>query len=185
MQQTVLIAGDTLKYLDTFADYPASAGYVLTTRLVRRDASSAAINFNATASGDDYQTNVPASTTAGWAPGFYTWAKYVTLGGDRYTIDAGELEIRADPATVTAPFDIRSFAERALAAVEAALLGRATAGDLEVSAFGRTVKSMSLTELHTARSRLQREVASERAASDLAKGIKRKNRVLARFRSPS
>jgi hypothetical protein len=181
VQQTVLIAGDTLKYLDSFPDYLASAGYVLTTRLVRRDASGAAINFNATASGDNYQTNVAASTTAGWQAGFYTWAKYVTLAGDRYTLDAGELEIRADPATVDAPFDTRSHAAKTLAAIEAVIEGRATSAQQQWSLAGRQVQYIPLPELSQFRKQYRAEVVAEQNAERLAKGLKPRNRIAIRF----
>lgn len=181
MQQTVLIQGDTLKYLDSVADYPATAGYTLTTRLVRRDAAGTPISFTATASGANYQTNVPAATTATWAPGFYTWAKYVTLGADRYTVDAGELEIRADPATVTAPFDTRSHAVKTLEAIEAVIAGRATSAQAQWSIAGRQVQYIPLDELRKFRAHYRAEVAQERNAERVAKGLKPRTRVAIRF----
>jgi hypothetical protein len=181
VQKVPLIAGDTLKYADSFPDYPASAGYTLTTRLVRRDAAGAPITFNATASGDDYQTNVPAATTAGWAPGIYTWSKYVTLAGERYTLDAGELEIRADPAAATAPLDQRSHAQRTLDAIEAVIEQRASSAQLQWSIKGRQVQYMSLDELRKMRAHYRAEVAQERNAERVAKGLKPRNRVAIRF----
>ena len=181
MQQTVLIAGDTLKYLDSVPGYPASLGYVLTTRLIRRDAAGTAITFNATASGDDYQTNVPAATTAAWTPGFYTWSKYVTLGPDRYTVDAGELQIKADPATATAPLDQRTHAARTLAAIEAVIEGRATSAQLQWSLAGRQVQYIPLDELRKFRAHYRSEVIAEQNADQTAKGLKSRNRIAIRF----
>ena len=185
MQQTTLIAGDTLKYITSGPDYPASDGYTATTRLVRRDAVGTPIAFDATASGDDYQFNVLPATTAAWEPDFYTWSLYVSKAGERYTVDAGELRIKADPALATAPLDERSWAARAVAAIEAAIEGRASSVQLEISIAGRAVKYMSHADLIVARSKLQRELSAEQASADLAKGIKRKTRILTRFGRPS
>ena len=89
--QEHLIAGDSLKFASTVPDYPASAGYTLTYRLVRRDGVAGPIEIAATADGDGYQVNVSPATTATWTVGKYTWAAYVAKIGERYTVETGEL----------------------------------------------------------------------------------------------
>lgn len=178
---TQLIAGDSLTFTRSVPDYPASAGYTLSYRLVPISGAGTAITFNATASGADYAVSVAPATTAAWAVGEYSWAAYVSKAGERRTVDSGTLKVAPDVGAVNAPWDARSFARQALDAIEAAILQRASSTQLEVAVFGRTVKSMSHAELLAARSRLAREVEAEQAASDLANGVKRKNRVLVRF----
>lgn len=178
---TQIIAGDSLTFPKSVPDYPATDGWTLSYRLVPQSGAGSAITFTASASGADYSVNVAAATTAAWAVGSYGWAAYVTKAGARYTVDNGTLKVLPDVGAVTAPYDARSFARQALDAIESAILGRASQTQLEVSVFGRTLKSMSHAELLAARSKLAREVDAEQAASDLANGVKRRTRILARF----
>jgi len=181
MQQTILIAGDTLKYLTSIPAYPASQGFTATTRLVRRDAVSAAIVFSATASGDDYQFNVAPATTLAWVTGRYTWSLYVTKAGERYTVDSGELEVRVDPATATAPLDQRSHARKVLLAIEAVLENRATTDQQAISIAGRQVTRMPIIDLLVLRDRYRAEVANEDASAGIAAGKKNPRFIGVRF----
>ena len=54
-------AGDTQKFKQSFADYPASDGWTLTYTLVK---TGTYITFDASASGDEYLVNVAKATTA-------------------------------------------------------------------------------------------------------------------------
>ena len=93
--QRVITAGDSLSFTVSLADYPASAGWVLSYRLIPRTAG-AVLTFSATASGDDHVVALNAAATASWAAGDYTSAAFVTKGADRFTIDSegGQVTIR-------------------------------------------------------------------------------------------
>lgn len=116
-----IVAGDTLTHTVTLTDYPASEGWVLSFRLAPRGAGTAA-TFDATADGDDHAVSVAAATTAGWAPGEYTAAAWVTLGAERFSIasESGQVRIWPNPATISAGTDTRTEAEKALADARAA-----------------------------------------------------------------
>lgn len=120
MQQD-LIAGDTLNFATSLADYPAGAGWVLKFRLVPRTAGNPAIALTAAAEGDDHRTSVTAAATAGWAADAYGWTSWVEKGAEVYSVDSGQITVRPNPRTVAAGTDTRSQAERALADLRLAL----------------------------------------------------------------
>lgn len=170
-----LVAGDTAKWLRSLADYPASAGWVLTYRLVN---AGNAYSFSATASSDDHLVNVAAATTANWAAGDYTWRAQVALAGEVYTVAAGQFVI--EPA-FGAAIDARSTARQSLDAVEAMLMGRASSGVAEYQIAGRQLRHIPIPELLTLRDRLRMDVAREDAANAVAAGLPVRGRIAVRF----
>lgn len=174
MQQN-LIVGDTLSFTTTLADYPASAGWSLTYRLVPRTSGSA-IEIAASASGDDHVVSVSATTTALWTAGEYSWAAYVTKDAERHTIEGwtstdgrygggSTILLRPDPAIATS-YDSRSSARKTLEAIEAVIENRATRDQQEYSIAGRSLKRTPITDLLTLRSTYKNEVAREEAAGN-------------------
>lgn len=120
MQQQTLISGDTLTFLTSLADYPASDSWVLTYRLVPRVVGGSAITLVGSAEGSDHRITATAAVTGGWVTGDYGWAAYVSKGAERYTVDSGQLTVKPNPATVAVGTDTRSAAEQALADARAA-----------------------------------------------------------------
>jgi len=112
--------GDTLSFTTPLADYPASAGWVLTYRLVPRVAGAVVVII-CTASGDSHLAAASATTTAAWGAGAYSWASFATLGAVSHTVASGSTTLLPDPRTLTAGTDTRSQAAIALAAAQAAL----------------------------------------------------------------
>lgn len=173
MQQDLLIAGDTLNFLTSVPDYPASQGWVLKYYLIRRTASGSPIVLTATAEGDDHRISVAAATTAGWAPDSYSWSTRVEKGSEKYTVRGltGQLVIQQDPATAANGFDGRSAAEVALANVEAMLRGTAGTATKRYRIGDRELERFSPTELITLQSQLRSDVKRERVARALAEGL--------------
>lgn len=122
-------AGDTLTWRRTVADYPATDGWALAYTLLSPTADK--ITLTATASGPDYLISVAAAATAAWPPGPRTWVARVTKGAEVHTICTGTLNVLPD-LTAATTYDGRSHARKMLDAIEAALLGAATAGQLDV-----------------------------------------------------
>lgn len=181
--QAKLIAGDSLNFTTQVPDYPASDGYALTYRLVRRDGATSAITITAVGDGDGYVVNVVPGTTAGWAPGRYAWAAYVTRASERYTVETGDLEVLPDPAVSSAPLDLRSRARRAyddLIAARATWV--ATNGRVKrFSIAGRDMEYKDAAELDREIAFWARQVGDEQAGADLESGRRPKNRILTRF----
>lgn len=179
--QQILIAGDTLRFVTSVPDYPATDGYTLTYRLVRRDAAGTVITITAAPSGSDYDINELPATTATWAAGKYTWAAYASKALERHTVDQGEIEIKADPGVVTAPYDNRSHAAKVLAAIEAVLEGRAAVDQQEITLAGRSLKLTPVADLIKLRQLYKNEVRAEEAAARVAAGLGGGGKVLLRF----
>ncbi len=177
MQETIR-AGDTLDYTTTLADYPASAGWVLMYRLIPRT-SGTPITITGSASGDDHRTAAAATTTAGWAAGYYSWVAYIDLGSERYTVDSGVVQILPDLATATA-YDGRSAARIALEAVEAVIGNRATLDQEQYSIAGRSLQRTPMADLLRLRSALRIDVAREEAANRRKLGLDDGRRIYLR-----
>ena len=119
--QDRLIAGDTLNYRSVPSEYSPADGWSLTLRLVPRSADETAHEVAGVADGSTWLVRTNAGLTAAWAPGWYSWAAYVSnAGGERYTIDRGQLEVLRDPGQAQPGVDGRSQAQRALDDAKAA-----------------------------------------------------------------
>jgi hypothetical protein len=168
-----LIAGDTLDFVDTVAAYPASDLWTLKYRLVPQFTSPAQspITLTASAEGDDYRVQAMAATTALWAAGFYSWARWVEKGAMRIGLGSGRLQVNADPATAVAGLDTRTHARKVLDAIEAVLENRATKDQEEYSIEGRSLKRTPLADLIALRSQYSIEVQREERAARAAAGL--------------
>ena len=163
-----ITAGDTLSITASGADYPASAGWVGTLRLVPRGSGSV-VSITGTASGDDHLFSAAAATTAAYTAGEYSAAVYVTLGAARHTLDSGIITIAPDPGAIVAGTDTRSQAEIALAACKTALAAWTptkrsyTIGDTSIT-FNSTADIVALIHFW------EGQVAKERQAAAMAAG---------------
>lgn len=168
MKTDFIIAGDTLDFTTSAPDYPASAGWSLVFKLIPRTSGSV-ITITSTASGDDHQCQVGASTTAAWAAGNYSWSSRVTNGTEQYSLEQGSIVIKPDPATATT-LDNRSHARKMLENIEAWLESRDPAvAEYEIA--GRKMKYTPPDVLYLLKSRLTAEVAAEDNAARLANGL--------------
>lgn len=165
MQQTELIAGDSLNFLTTTPGYSAADGWVLKYRLNPRASGGTSYELTGSAEGADHRITIAASTTALWDAGAYAWAAWVELGAEKYTVQTGQLTVNPDPRTVAAGVDQRAHAEKVLDAIEAVIEGRASQAHEEYQINGRQLKFTPLTELLKLRDRYRWEVRSLRAAA--------------------
>lgn len=175
-EPTIVNPGDTVRWTRTLADYPASAGWVLTYTLLN---AASKITITATASGDDHAVNVAASTSAAWSAGDYAWRAQVALAGDVFTVGEGRLTVAASFAAAT--LDTRSSARKALEAVEAYLADPSNLAAAKYTIAGRSLDRFPLPDLWKHRDRLRFEVAREDAAARAAAGLPDTRRVFVRF----
>ena len=152
--------GGVLEFTETLPDYPASAGWVLTYRLVLKSGTGH-VEFSATASGDSHAVSVPAATTALWVPGAYTWFSWATLGAAVHNVANGEITLLPNPRTATGTLDLRSSAQQALDAVRATLQGTATANQRSYSINGRQLERYSIAEMIELENKLALDVQRE------------------------
>lgn len=176
--QAQVVAGDTLKPAPlALASFPAGT-WTLNYRFTPRFAGAAPVTFAASAAGTSHQVNVPAATTADWAPGTYTCNAWVSnVAGERYAVasETCQVTVQPNPATLPAGTDTRSQAELALAAVTAMITGKATTAVQRYKINGRELESYPLPDLLKLERKLKADVDAERVAAGLqpAGGAKR------------
>lgn len=178
-----IIAGDTLDFETQVPKYPADDGngWTLKYRLIPRAAGPAVISFDAPQSAvntDRYRAQVGKNTTKNWTPANYTWVSYVENSGERYSVDTGEVVIRADLGAVgTTVHDIRTHARKCLDAVEAVLENRATLDQEEFTINSRSLRRTPIPDLLVLKKHYRAEVAAEEAKEARAAGQPTKNRL--------
>lgn len=176
-----VFAGDTLTWKKTLRDYPASAGWSLHYRLIN---AAGKIDIDATASGDDHLITVAAAASTAYAAGKYNWQSYVTnVGGERHTIEKGEIEVLANWAAQAAGLDTRTNARKILDALEAAWVtasaNRAYVFEYQIA--GRKMKFATRGEWIAELDYWRRQVAQEERAERIAAGLDGGRKVYVRF----
>lgn len=176
-EPTLIYAGDTVRWQRCIVGYPASEDWVLTYILLN---ASAKIVLSGTANGDNHSIYADAASTAEWSAGRYSWRAQISKDGDAFTVGEGQLTIQPS-FDAAATLDTRSFARKALEAVEAYLANpdHLTAAEYQIA--GRSLKRHTLPELMAHRDRLKVEVAREDAANRLSAGLPDRRRVFVRF----
>ena len=175
-EPSVILAGDTAKWLISLPDYPATEGWALAYTLIN---ATAKITITATASGVDHLVTAAAATTAAYAAGSYTWRSQVSRAGEVFTVATGTVQVQGSFGAAT--LDARSHARKALAAVEAYLENpqNITAASYEIA--GRKLQRLSIPDLLTLRDRYRAELATEAARARIARGLPNPGRVMVRF----
>lgn len=151
-----LIAGDSYALLLEEPDYPATDGWALQlvfNGLIQQTKTS-------TASGAAHALSLATSDTIALGSGLYRYIVRATKDSAARTVREGVTTVSPDPATTPAG-DLASWAEKALRAVEAAILGAASDEMRMMMIDGRQLQKYSMDELLRLRARLKAEVAAE------------------------
>ena len=178
LEPSRVTAGDTITWLRSLADYPASAGWVLSYTLIN---SGSKISITATASGADHLVTVAAATSAAYTPATYTWHAAVTKAAERYTVGTGQMVVAPNLAAATT-YDTRSSARKTLEAVNLAMETYGPKAYLHMYEIaGRKQQFHTPGDFLAFRSKLMAEVAREDNATRLAAGLAPKNLLQVRF----
>lgn len=180
-EPSAIYAGDTINWLLSLADYPATGGWTL-----HYNAVSAAGRFEliGSASGANHLISANSASTGTFPPGDYSLTKYVShADGSRVTLAELSLTVKANLAAKTVAFDTRGHAKKVLDAIEAVLEGRATTDQEEITINGKSIKRTPIADLLSLRSQYQEYYRQEQAASRIASGQSAAtgSRVLVRF----
>lgn len=158
-----LVAGDLWQWRrdDLFADYPApffSLAYAL-----RPEAGGSGLDFTAAQDGGSWKVSVAPEVTAPLLPGRWRLSPILTRDQDgaRITLEAIAVEIAGNAAGLVAP-DPRSRAERILAAIDAAIEGRALNPNENYTIEGRSLSRTPIADLMRLRAAYRKEVAAEK-----------------------
>lgn len=151
-----------------FDDYLASDGWTLTYYL--RGVGTLDVTATTDTDGEGYSITVlPASTDI--AAGNYEFlARVSNVGGEKYTVDSGTVEILANAATATAG-QRQSHAEQMVALLQAEIKARlsGTAGTAHESYTieNRQITKLSLDELYKLLNKYRAELAREQNGGTL------------------
>ncbi len=172
-----IAAGDTVSFAFSHADFPASAGWAMSWRLV---GDGIALSLTATASGDAFTVAATASATAALtvpAVGVpCTLLGTASKAGERFEVYRAACLLLPNPATITG--DLRGHAARTLAAIEALLEGRATKDQQSYRIGDRELARIPIPELLALRDDYRREARREESAALLASGQPGRPRVV-------
>lgn len=177
-EPTSFTAGDTVAWVKTLEDYPASDSWVLAYAFIN---AAAKFSLTASASGDNHAVTIAAATSAAYAAGTYTWVATVTKAGERYTVGTGSATVLPNLAAAST-YDTRTPARKALDAAETALAtygAKAYLQSYEIA--GRSQRFQDPGAFLAWRDKLKAEVRREENAAAIAAGRRPRNQVLARF----
>jgi len=171
-------AGDYIQWTQSFGDYRATDGWVLSYVLVNATSkiTITATTYNIT----DFLVTVPAATSASWTAGKYKWQAYATLGTQRYTIRSGEMEVLPN-FSAASTLDTRTHVKKVLDAIEAVIENRASLDQQSYEIEGRKLVRMTIDDLLTLRSKYRSFYLQEQNADRINRGEAGKNRLLVRF----
>ena len=185
----LIYAGDTVifdvpSFKDSIGTVIDSGTYTLKW-YARTNTASEGTTITGTAEGDGWRITVPASTTADFDAGLWTWQAVATYNSTQYTAGRGQFTVKASAVYSGTPgaFDDRSRAEIDLGYVEAAIRTLSQGGMVqEYSIGGRSLRRYKMTELLELRSTLQNEVAMERRREKIRQGLGNPGLAKVRFR---
>jgi hypothetical protein len=182
-----LHVGDTWSFTVDGGEYDP-ATWTLTLWLVPRFTTpvQSVVQITSAVDGDLHLFAQPAAVTATYAAGSYGYYTTATDGTDRFTLDAsewsGEVDILADPATLAQGHDGRSGAQRALDLAKAAYYAYSSGSVhvLEYEINGRRMKYGSPAAILEHISALEADVARERRAEAIRRGLADPRKVYVR-----
>lgn len=153
-------AGITFNFRMNLTAYPASSGWSLIAYL--RGATS--IDIVSTAQGNLHIFNVPASITKNYKAGHYGYSlRAIHTTDEVVEIDTGVVEVKTDLASLSEQTDLRSHAQKTLAALEAVIEGRASLDQERYRINNRELYRTPLDTLIKLRNQYRAEVANEKA----------------------
>ncbi|MDD2365162.1 MAG: hypothetical protein PHN84_03265 [Desulfuromonadaceae bacterium] len=180
-EPSIIYAGDTINWLITLPDYPASAGWTLKYNAV---AAGGRFALSSAPSSDDHAVTAASAATSAYPAGTYSLTKYVEhTDTTRVTLAELSLIVKPDLAGTVSATDTRGHVKKMLDAIEAVLEGTATTDQAELTIDGTTIKRRSVTDLLALRSRYLEYWKQEQQAANMAAGIGGNgNKILVRFK---
>jgi hypothetical protein len=174
-----LRAGETLHFLKSLADYPASSGWSITYSF--RGLNLSAIDFTTSANGVNHEATVAFATTTQWLAGTYQGVGIVSDGTTKTQIWAGQLIVLPNVAALSEGADTRSQARRTLDNINAVIEGRASSAVLNSTVEGTTLQRIPVTDLLMLRDRYVKIVFTEEEQDRIAQGKPSRRNIYTRF----
>lgn len=170
-------AGDTVQFKKQYADFPVSE-FELTYYLNGAQTYS----WESTTSGSEFLIDIPSSETEEYVAGEYVITGVVSDGTDRFTVYSSRIKINQNPASVTQPYEARSYNEQLLDAIREVLKGASDITGFSVN--GKSITTMSMVDLLEAEQLISTRVANEKAQEKINAGQSSGRNLLTRFTTP-
>lgn len=138
-------AGDTVQWVDCFPAYPSSQF-----NLSYSIRGSSALDLPSISNGSTFTTTISAIQSAPLVSGRYFYQAYLTklATGDRQNVGQGQVRVNQNLATLTAPYDGSTYAQRTLLAIQNTITAKLEGGAvMEYRIGNRLVKNFTLKEL--------------------------------------
>ncbi len=129
-----LVAGDTISFTRTLADYPATDGWSL--KYEARSGGGQPIEFSSTPDVDSHVILVGSDITATWLPGDYVLSGFAELSGQRFEVYRGSMPVTVNPETEAGDTPVVTFAQQMVEALQKTIMARANG--IQESTFGET-----------------------------------------------
>ena len=176
----VIIAGESYAWTRKFSLYPATA-WTLTYQLVGLGHNT---EITSTPNGDSFDVVLTRTQTEALTAG----KGYRLIGRVDNVVDPEQRKIVYSQTIEVAPdvtkvVDLRTYAQRTLAAIEAVIEKTASKDQQTITVDGQTLVRRSPDQLLKLRDRFQREVRDEERDEAIASGKCEPGRVQMRFRS--
>ena len=184
----VITAGTTVKWRDEsatvgFNESATSADYSLTYYLRTNIAGQGHISIGS-AFATGWQFTISATDSGTFDAGDWYWCAIAEKSGEKYKLGEGYIKVKQSLVYSGTPlvFDSRTYAEKELDIVKAAILALETDKAKEYSIGDRTFKRIELSELIKRESQLKSIVATEQRASKIAQGLGDPKNLFIRFK---
>lgn len=174
-------AGDTVKFKVSWSDYPADDGWSVSYVLHSNSTDTSTATATVEADGSAFLVTFSSTQTAALTAGNYTLHGRATKSGESYTVYNAPLVVLADIAAASAGTDLRTWAAKALAAIETALSTNLSADFVTFSVDGQNFTRMARLEAMDVRDRLKSEVHREEQARKIRQGLSTSRNLYVRF----
>lgn len=150
---TTIMAGDSVAFSWSYADYPASDGWTLTYALAGRST----LAVTSTPNLDAHDIALTSAQTSALLAGAYTWKLRVSNGTTTTTVGTGRCDVQADVATAQTG-DFAAWAETTLAMLEASIQGDMTDAVQQYTIGDRQITKIPMADRLKLRNQLRAEV---------------------------
>lgn len=173
-EPTSIRAGDSYSWQRSFSQYPASAGWVLSYRLVSQS-SGEAYSISSSGSGDNHVVALSAADSADYLEGQYTLVGAIAKGSERVTIYIDACTVLPDLMHAAAN-DRRGAAQKIVDAIDSWMSTKATwAGEKQIA--DRRIKDHDLVQLMQLREYYAGIARTEAATAALFAGTGASTRI--------
>lgn len=144
------------------------------------------LDITATTSATQWFSALTATASEGLTAGLYNWVAVIAKGSERFTVGGGQITVTADLTKVTAAFDGRSQAQKALADCETALATFNNTGGRvkKYEIAGRSMEFHTIGELLNLHSFWKAKVLAEGTSQAVANGLGNPRNLHVRFVKP-